>query len=621
MNHKTDRRTDRNGISLWASGVWGLFVSISLLSCFCTSAHAQNVQMNVRSWTALENLLTGMIAVDDETLLVLENDSGQLSRIQLSSSGGIQFIQQVESGLIDPVSILPLRDGSLAIAERNAGRILRLQDGEREVILDGLGELSSLRSDPIGMILAVELDGGRILRVNPLNGEAQVVTEGHNFPSDVLVVNSNSFVITELFDRQTYLGQIVRSPLNPFQPSTSPEWKTQTGIIDPTRLLRNPFNPSQVLVSLRFLEFSITFPTGPVGDGGVIFVDLESGLRQGTMIDGLQGPTDLTATSDSLFILEERSERISRVTEDGDLDILWDGLGEPSAFAYNPLRRVFLAAETSPGSALIRITPRSMTLERELPEDIHVTGIVSGVTTYLSVLSRGEIHEVLSPTETRILSNVIQAPDKLIAGQDNSLWVNDRIHGSIYRISTDSGEIIESIPPPLNSFIFDYDVTQDELGAELLYAMDNQGVIHQYNRSTGNRSGRFQSIAVFSPDDIVIDGLALSPVFKAMGEEGFLVAANDEQGALYWLKPDGDTQLLDTGYWNCVQFIEMNFRNSFAVMSRNGWIRSGTITFQDDDFPTPTITPTPTVGIPQRPTPTPTPPFTSVSDWLIHPGE
>ncbi|MGC9329598.1 MAG: hypothetical protein ACP5I1_18325, partial [Candidatus Hinthialibacter sp.] len=117
---------------------------------------------SVESWTALEDLVAGMVLEPDGSLLALENYSGELSRLRLGPSQEILSIETVLTGLVDPIAMARSEAGDLYIAERGPGRIWLWRDGALSLWAEGLRDISSIRLDGEGNVWASEMAEGEI---------------------------------------------------------------------------------------------------------------------------------------------------------------------------------------------------------------------------------------------------------------------------------------------------------------------------------------------------------------------------------------------------------------------------------------------------------------------------
>ena len=97
------------------------------------------------------------------------------SAIQIFDLAG-QFIQEI-SGLNMPGASIGCDDGSIIVTEPLAGRVLRLQDGRRDVLAEGLQLPAGLADAGDGTVYVSESTSGRLLRIGLENRNVTVVAE------------------------------------------------------------------------------------------------------------------------------------------------------------------------------------------------------------------------------------------------------------------------------------------------------------------------------------------------------------------------------------------------------------------------------------------------------------
>ena len=134
-----------------------------------SGAFAVPPQINaVQPLVPLENLLTGMVLEPAGTLLVLENDSGELSRLRPDRAGNALSIETVTAGMEDPIALVQHPNGGILIAERRSGRILQLEGGILQEMARDFTDISALDLDDQDYLWITELEPGRLTRFNLL---------------------------------------------------------------------------------------------------------------------------------------------------------------------------------------------------------------------------------------------------------------------------------------------------------------------------------------------------------------------------------------------------------------------------------------------------------------------
>ncbi|HOL93573.1 MAG TPA: hypothetical protein PLH79_04430, partial [bacterium] len=183
---------------------WGTICFFFLVPAgFTAPPHVQSIHAHI----PLENLLTGMAIEPSGSLLVLENDSGELSRLRFNPNGDSITIDTVVSQLSDPIALALQTNGALFIAERQSGRILRLQGSNLREIGRDFADISTLRLDDEGNLWITELEPGRLIRFNLKTHTRDLILEGLEFPSDVIPL-PNGFAVSELVDRSGTKGRV-----------------------------------------------------------------------------------------------------------------------------------------------------------------------------------------------------------------------------------------------------------------------------------------------------------------------------------------------------------------------------------------------------------------------------
>ncbi len=101
------------------------------------------------------------IATDGRVLIVPDSARGQVLWI-----GTDARVQRTASGFARPTGAWPMPDGSVLVADENAGRVYRLAaDGTRSVVASGLGLVDDVAAAPDGRIFAINLTAEALVEV------------------------------------------------------------------------------------------------------------------------------------------------------------------------------------------------------------------------------------------------------------------------------------------------------------------------------------------------------------------------------------------------------------------------------------------------------------------------
>lgn len=609
-NHakRLNRRIENLGLRLARGGSFLLFFAFLLCAVEAEIPVIESVQSQVR----LENLLTGMALAPDDSVWVAENDSGELSRIRRTALSTSARIDRVMTGFIDPVGLQFDSRGRLFVAERSTGRVYLIDNNQRSIFLRGYEDIASIRLDS-NDIFIVEMEPGRVTQHNLNSNISRVVFDRLSFPSDVLSFG-RSLMTGELVDRAGSLGRIMMEPIevNPIPIPPIFDWDLEDSVIDPIRFAVHPIRGNEALVSVRHLEPQFGIRKTP---GGVFILDMVRGQLLGRYLTGLHGPTDVVPIESGCYVLEENAERISFFDWDGNRIPVWDGLGQPTAFAItnNPSMR-YLVAESSPYSdvsVVSGLNVRPGFLPEELREQA-IYGIASGLRTYVSLTQQGRIAYFGDDNQVEVLTRDVSFPGKLVNGAGNSLWVIDAFSNEIMKISETNGSVLLSVPAAsLNPIDFHVEVTDNRV--ETLYVLDEFAEIWRWNRLRA----RFEAMTILQSDEVIFSRKTFPPKFTRVEGQGFIIALNDESGSILWLGDDGEQSTLARGYKEIVQ-IESESSRAVSLLSNRGWIRTLRLMFESEQpVPTPTP-PAPISPTPAPPTPTPTP--TGIFDWSAYEG-
>lgn len=605
--------------------VGGLFFII--LTSFISPANAEIPFVEaVQSHVRLENLLTGMVEWPDGTLVVAENDSGEISRIRTNSLFSTIRIETMMSGFTDPVALAFDTNGRLLVGERKTGRVIAVGGNQRETLFAGVNDLASIRTDQLDNIYFVEMEPGRISRFSLRSNGRTLIQDGLSYPSDSFTFG-RSLMASELVDRSGVSGRVTMEPIvidqDPIPLPPIFKWSINDGLIDPIRFVQNPQNNSRALVSVRHIEKSIAGFQSP---GGIYQINLINGNIENLFFDGLYGPTDMVANENGCFVIEEYAERINFIDWSGKRSVLWDGLGAPIAFTVipNQINR-YLIAETVPHAGISTIAGqivRPSTMPAKL-KDENIGGLLATTKLFLSVTSLGEIVIVNDDGTSKTLTSQLFAPGKLVKGAGNSIWAHDLI-GELTKLNSETGQVMQKAGGAQIG-VSDFDVETNG-ASETIYALDRLGDIWQY----ATIRNVFLPVSIMGLDFIDDFNSPLTPIFTRVPGEGFVIAMNDSKGSIVWVGDDGEQEVVHTGFYEIVQ-LQMESRLNITALSNRGWLRTIRLAFQSEipePTPTPFITPTPVLPT-RTPTPTPTRPGpssptptptenTSILDWLLH---
>ncbi|MDP8245761.1 MAG: hypothetical protein P9L94_16885 [Candidatus Hinthialibacter antarcticus] len=570
-----------------------------------------------------------MVEWPDGSIIVAENDSGEISRLRTNSLFSTLRIDTLMTGFTDPVALAFDSGGRLLVGERSTGRVIAVGNNQRETLFRGLNDLASIRTDQLDNIYYVEMDPGRISRYSLRSNGHTLIQDGLSFPSDSFVFG-RSLMTSELVDRSGISGRVTMEPIAVDQdPIPLPpifEWSIDDAFIDPIRFVQDPRNNSHALLSVRHVDRTIAGIQSP---GAIYQINLITGKVEGLFVEDLYGPTDMVANENGCFVLEEHAERISFYDWSGKRNVLWDGLGAPIAFTVipNQINR-YLIAETAPHAGISSIVSqivRPSTMPAEL-ENESIGSILATTKLFLSITNLGEIVVVNDDGTYETLTSQLFAPGKLVKGEGNSIWAYDLI-GELKKLNSDTGKVMQSARGAQVGMV-DFDVEVDG-SLETAYALDALGDIWQYATIRN----------VFTPVSILTLEFAddynspLTPVFARVADEGFVIAMNDLDGSIVWIDDNGGQEVIHTGFREITQ-LHAESRLNITALSNRGWLRTIRLMYPSDipePTPTPFITPTPVLptrtptpnrpGTPSptpiRPTPTPTE-VTSIIDWLLH---
>lgn len=590
---------------------------------------------HVESHIPLENLVSGLVVGDDQSLYLLENDSGEVTRLRLNRDRQVQDMEILVDGLEDPIALVYLGDEELLVAERTSGRILKFNGRERELFAEGYTDISSIRLDGEENIWISELRPGRISKINLNNKNKQVIYSDLDQPSDVLPMNGEVFV-SELLEQSGALGRIRRGlikkvkllglhlAIDSLLPNQLPlpiddligeledvlDEALQGTIVDPIRMVHDLRQPNVIYVSVRSLRPA---RMNEIPVGGILRVDTSNGSINQFAGD-LYGPTDMALTPDGMYVMEETAERISFISWTGRRTVVWQGIGRPRSYssAFNS-KNEFIISQSLPETALWRVTRRGN--ERvELPPNYQRSFIgglaaLNGNQHLISITSEGIVADIDRQGKISILTREIFSPEKIQFQNRQNVWILDRIFNEIVRMDLRRNNIAQSIDGGEYK-LQDFFIQDEERGLgrnareRALFALDRgMGSILQFNEQSNQfRVIHSDLIPEASREEVHVKAFIRVP------EQGFIVSLNDRNGTLLWQDDLSSEEIvLATGYEQIVA-MELMDDEEVSMLSENGWLRTLTLSFQDEiatPTPSPTNTNTPTIAI--TPTPTDTP--------------
>lgn len=545
------------------------------------------------------------------SLVILENDGGRLQRILLNSDRSMKSIETVAQAFSDPIALLCQGANSFLVAERASGHIYRILNGNKTLLAEGFSDISSIRFDEDGNLYVCELSPGNLWSLNLTTNKKELILNDLDFPSDALPV-SDGLIVGELVGSAGQLGRISKFKTSLFSLGIFDrrDWELTDIAIDPLRIVADPTDDDRIYVSVRSFEAGTILSR--FLEGGIYHLNQRLGLIARRFAESLYGPTDMVGTAAGMYVLEEKAERILFIDWQGNIQVIWDGLGYPSAFALSPEGQNLFVAENLPDPQIVQVKD-SITFIQDLPF-LYRNEYIGGIAQFengsylLSLTSAGVLLRIDQSGNTTLFSNEIFAPGKIRLTASGTVFVLDSLMNTIYELNPESGAILGEYPGAPHQ-LSDFTLETDSANHVSLFAADSvNGSILEYQQTGFSKR--------FTLSDEKPTALLHIP------DQGFLIATNHSDGHLYWYSENGESSLLTDNFPNLVD-IQWNVVNGFVYcLSQNGWIRRLTLDFQlpqATPTPTPTFLPTstPTSTPVPSPTPTPTPTiFTAISDWI-----
>ncbi|MBZ0255615.1 hypothetical protein K8I31_06110, partial [bacterium] len=189
----------------------GLFLFTFLMLQYSAVAETPFVD-SVQSQVRFENILTGMVAAPDGSFYVAENDSGEITRIRTNSLYSTARFDTLMTGFTDPIGLAFATDGRLLVGERSTGKIIAIGDNQREIIVRGLTDLASIRTDQLDNVYYTEMNPGRVSRFSFRSNGHTVIDDDLSYPADSFNFG-RSLLTSELVDRAGVSGRIKMEPI------------------------------------------------------------------------------------------------------------------------------------------------------------------------------------------------------------------------------------------------------------------------------------------------------------------------------------------------------------------------------------------------------------------------
>jgi hypothetical protein len=557
----------------------------------------------------LENILTGLAYDPSGALLTLENDGGRLRRIALNADRSMQSITTIAQDLADPVALLRKSANSIIVAERTPGRLWQIVDGQKTLLAEGFDDISSIRFSSDGNLLICELNLGDVWKLDLSTGKKEIVLSDLDFPSDVLQV-SDGLVVGELVGSSGQLGRVSKFLPARLLPGIFDrrDWELSDLAIDPVRIAADPNDSDKIFVSVRAFEAG-TILTRFL-QGGIYHLNHNRSLVALRFAESLYGPTDLAETADGLYAIEEKAERILFFDWQGNKKVVWDGLGQPGAFAMSSTDQDVYVAENIPDPQIARVGDSIQTVQG-MPF-LYRNEFIGGLARFedgsflLSLTSAGVMLRIDVSGADKVFSKEIFAPGKIRTSATGSIFVLDQLMNSIYEMNPQTGAIAGEFSGGAYQ-LSDFSLETSKSGEIRLFAADSvNNAILEYQQGK------------FTPWFLLSDEAPVALV--RVPNLGILAATDQADSRLWWFADSGETAQIASGFPSVVD-IQINPQdNSIVALSQNGWLRRLTFDLLQPaatPTPTPTFIPTPTPASTPTPTSTPTE-NTAISDWIVY---
>lgn len=107
--------------------------------------------------------------------------------------------------LAAPRGVLITSDNAIIVAEANSGRLLRLHEGERRTLAEGLKQPVALLADGADSLLVSEYGRGALTRISLRNGSRQLIASGFDSPSALARLPDGRIAVVEQTRRRVVL--------------------------------------------------------------------------------------------------------------------------------------------------------------------------------------------------------------------------------------------------------------------------------------------------------------------------------------------------------------------------------------------------------------------------------
>ncbi len=132
------------------------------------------------------------IASDGSRLLVPDSARGRL--LFVAPDGRVE---RAVGGFLRPTGAWPMPDGSVLVADENAGRVERVApDGGRSVLASGIGLVDDVVAAPGGAVYAIGISRGVLVRIS--GGAAQDLVSGFREPQGLALDDAGNPIVSDL---------------------------------------------------------------------------------------------------------------------------------------------------------------------------------------------------------------------------------------------------------------------------------------------------------------------------------------------------------------------------------------------------------------------------------------
>jgi hypothetical protein len=132
------------------------------------------------------------IGSDGRSLLVPDSARGRL--LVVSPDG---HIERTVGGFLRPTGAWPLPDGSILVADEDAGRVERVTPGgDRSVLASGIGLVDDVAMAPGGVVYAIGISRGVLVQIS--GGVARDLVTGFHEPQGLTVDDAGNPIVSDL---------------------------------------------------------------------------------------------------------------------------------------------------------------------------------------------------------------------------------------------------------------------------------------------------------------------------------------------------------------------------------------------------------------------------------------